>query len=171
MIKIVVTFGIIAGLICGGMFFLQKPEDGLMDFSNGALYGYVTMIIALSTIFFAVKQYRDKYNGGVIKFGKAFVIGLFITLIAGIVYVIAWEIFFTNYVPDYGEQYLTYLEQEMGKDGLSTTEIDTQLAPQREMMLAYQENILMRLGFTFLEIFPVGLVISLISALVFGIFF
>ena len=70
--KIVFTFGIIAGVICGGMFFIMAPADGQFDFENGQLYGYISMIIALSTIFFAVKQYRDKYSDGTIKFGKHF---------------------------------------------------------------------------------------------------
>jgi len=31
MIRIVLTFGVIAGLITGGMFFINAPEDGKMD--------------------------------------------------------------------------------------------------------------------------------------------
>ena len=36
--KIILTFGLIAGLICGGMFFIGHPSDGQMDFENGMLY-------------------------------------------------------------------------------------------------------------------------------------
>jgi len=169
MIRIVLTFGVIAGLITGGMFFINAPEDGKMDFTHGAVYGYITMFIALSTIFFAVKQYRDKYNGGVIKFGKAFLIGLYITLVAGLIYVIAWEIFFNSYAPDFGDQYIAYLEEQMVESGLSPTAIQEQLGQQRKTMDNYQNNIMMRMGFTLLEIVPVGLLISVISGLLFGV--
>lgn len=166
--KIVFTFGTIAGLICGGMFFLNAPDNGEIDFTHGALYGYISMIIALSTIFFAVRQYRDNYNDGQISFVKAFLIGLYITLVASVIYVIAWEIFYKNYAPDFGDQYVQYLEEQMLNEGLSATSIAERVQEQKDMMLAYKENTAMRMGITFLEIFPVGFVISLISAFLFG---
>ena len=153
------------------MFFLNIPEDGQIDFTHGALYGYITMVIALSTIFFAVRQYRDNYNEGKIKFGKAFLIGLYITLTASVIYVVAWEIFYANYAPDFGEQYVRYLETQMIEEGLPEAEIATQLADHEGMMTSYKENTLMRLGMTFMEIFPVGLILSILSGLIFGVFF
>ena len=169
--KIVLTFGIIAGLICGGMFFIMAPGEGeTMDFENGHLYGYITMTIALSTIFFAVKQYRDKYNGGVIKFRKAFLIGLYVTLVAGVVYMIAWEIFTATSDIDFVSQYMDYSKSLLVEQGMSDAEITAELAPQMEMMEKYRTNRPFRMGLTFLEITPVGLLISLISALIFGVF-
>ncbi len=167
--KIVLTFGIIAGLITGGMFFIMSPSDGNIDFENGQLYGYISMIIAFSTIFFAVKQYRDKYNEGVIKFGKAFLIGLYVTLIASVIYVVAWEIYYQKYGGEFVAQYMEYTRSEMSKKGMSETEIAATLAPQLEMMETYKNNSAIRLAITFTEIFPVGLIISLLSALLFGI--
>lgn len=167
--KIVLTFGIISGLICGAMFFIMSP-NGEIDFERGQLYGYTSMVLALSTIFFAVKQYRDKYNNGSIKFGKAFLIGLYITLIAGVVYVIAWEIYYTNYGAGFTDQYVEYTRNKLSDEGMSAEAIEAELAPQLEMMETYQNNSLFRWVITFIEIFPVGLLISLISALIFGVF-
>ena len=167
--KIVLTFGIIAGLICGGMFFLWS-SGGDIDFTNGQLYGYITMFIAFSTIFFAVKQYRDKYNDGTIRFGKSFMIGLYITLIAAVVYVVAWEIYYSNYGTEFVDQYVAFQKTQLANEGLTPAEIDTKLAGQMEMMDTYKEKTFFRMGLTFLEIFPVGLIMSLISAFVFGVF-
>ena len=167
--KIVLIFGIITGLICGGMFFIMHPSDGQMDFENGATYGYITMFIALSSIFFAVKQFRDKHNNGAITFLKAFLIGLYITLIAGLVYVFCWEIYYTNYASDFGDQYLAYMEQKMADGGMSADSIQAELSSTREMMETYSSNRLMRMGMTLLEIVPVGLLISIISGLVYGV--
>lgn len=170
--KIVLIFGSIAGLICGGMFFLMMlSEDAVsMNFEYGELVGYITMVIALSSIFFAVKQYRDNHLDGTIKFGKAFLLGLYITLVASIIYVLAWELYSANFAPDFADKYVENLKIEMTKSGMSETEIETELAPQREMMVRYRDNMAFRMVITFTEIFPVGLIISLICALIFGVF-
>ena len=93
-----------------------------------------------------------------------------ITLVAGIIYVLAWELFLKTSDLDFAGQYMTYLETTLLEEGKSAAEIKTQLASTKEMMDAYKSNVPMRLGLTFLEIFPVGLLISLISALIFGVF-
>ena len=75
--KVILIFGIIAGIIVSAMLFISMA-GGSMDFENGELLGYATMIIALSTIFFGIKTYRDKYLNGSIRFGKAFLMGLYL---------------------------------------------------------------------------------------------
>jgi hypothetical protein len=57
------------------------------------LFGYLVMIIALSMIFLAVRDHRNKNLGGVIKFLPAFGLGLLVSLIAGIAYALGWEIY------------------------------------------------------------------------------
>jgi hypothetical protein len=169
--KIVWTFGIIAGVICGGMFFLNIPEPGEpMDFESGAVWGYVTMIVALSTIFFAVWQYRKNVGADRVGFKKSFLIGLYITLIASAIYVIGWEIYFNLYASDFGEQYVNYQREMMEQEGKAALEIEAILQPQAETMDLYANNFFFRAGMTFLEIFPVGLMVTLIVATLFGVF-
>ena len=164
--KIILTFGIIAGLICGSMFFIGHSETP--DFDNGMIIGYLSMIIALSTIFFATKQYRDKYNDGTINFGKAFQLGIGITLVATVIYVISWEIYYTNFAPDFTDQYLDYMKEGLADQGKTPEEIASEISGTEEMMQNYKDNTLMRLGLTATEILPVGLIITLISSFVFG---
>ncbi len=166
MIKIILTFGIVAGAICGSMFYLTHSDTP--DFESGMWIGYLTMIIALSTIFFATRQYRDKYNNGSINFGKAFQVGIGITLVAALVYVIIWEIYYTNFASDFTDQYLTYMRDGLADQGKTAAEIDSEIAPTVEMMANYKDNMLMRMGMTAMEIVPVGLIITLISSVVFG---
>ena len=169
--RIGLIFGLISGAICGMMFYISTPTDGNFDFEKGHLYGYITMFIALSTIFFAVKQYRDKHLQGDINFGKALLVGLYVTFVAGIVYVLAWEVYFSQHGGDFVEQYTQYMNQQLVDQGLAQEEIDTQLADHTAMMRDYENNTPMRMGFTFLEILPVGVIISLISAGLFGFVF
>ncbi len=170
MTKLVWIFGSIAGLICGAMFFLNHPDEGGEISAYGELIGYVTMIVALAPIFFAVKQYRDQQLNGSIRFGKAFLVGLYITLIASTIYVLAWEVYYLNYGQDFGEIYVEYQRKQMTDQGLSEDQITETLASQQSMMDMYKENRAFRMGVTFTEIFPVGLTISLICGLIFGVF-
>lgn len=170
MTKIVLIFGSIAGLICSSTFFLFILKEGnAVDMENGELIGYTSMIIALSTIFFAVKQYRDKHLDGTIKFGKALLIGLYITAVAGVIYTVSWEIYYRNYGTDFADTYVTQLREGMAADGMTEEAIDEQLASQEAIMQAYKENMAVRMGITFMEILPVGILVSLICALIFGV--
>lgn len=169
--KIVWTFGIIAGVICGGIFYLDIPKEGEpMNFDAGQAWGYLTMIIALSTIFFAVWQYRKTIGNGRIGFKKSFLIGLYITLIASVIYIIGWEVFFNLFASDFGDQYINWQREKMMNEGMSLAEVNGILEPQKENMDLYSNNAPFRYAMTFLEIFPVGLIISLLVATIFGVF-
>ncbi len=170
--KIALIFGLIAGIIPSAMFFIMHNDGGFeaSQMENGQIIGYITMIVGFSTIFFAIKQYRDNELNGQIKFGKAFLVGLYITLVASLVYVVAWEVYSnTLMIGDFSDQYVEYIRGDLAAKGLTEAEIDVELAPQLDMMKLYKENMPFRLAMTFMEIFPVGLIISLISALVFGV--
>ena len=166
MSKIILTFGAIAGLISGGMFFVMHSDTP--NYDSGMIVGYLTMIIGLSTIFFATKQYRDKYNSGAINFGKAFKIGIGITLVATALYVLCWEIYYNTLASDFTGQYLAYLREGMEAEGKTAEAIASELAPTETMMEQYKSNRLIRMGMTSVEIIPVGLILTLISSVLFG---
>jgi hypothetical protein len=163
--KLVLVSGIIAGAIPAIWFLIYKGIGDPDHFENGVYYGYASMILAFSLIFVAVKNYRDKQNGGVISFGKAFRIGLYITLIASAVYVLAWLVNYYYFDSDYLDKYNEYIIQKMKSENASQVAIDKQIADTKEFMELYQNPFFNGL-LTFSEIFPVGLIISLITALI-----
>lgn len=65
MTKIVLIFGLISGVIAGGLMWILMGtvNTGSIDFDNGMIWGYATMIIALSLVFFGIKSYRDNHGG------------------------------------------------------------------------------------------------------------
>ncbi len=164
--KIILTFGTIAGLLSGGMFFLLDPLTSDGDFKGGELFGYATMVIGLSMIFFAIKLYRDKYSGGEVKFGKAFLVGLYISLVACVFYAAGWELYLSTtdagaegFMKVYAEGSLARLKES----GASAEAIEA--ARQKAVTsMEYYRNPFFRFGITMTEILPVGLIISLISA-------
>ena len=165
--KIIWICGVIAGIISvsWGVVCEALLSDSL-SLNTRMIFGYATMILAFSLIFVGIKNYRDTHNNGQITFGKALGIGLLITLIASTVYVVIWMIDFSYFIPDFGEKYQAQAIAEMKASGVSAAEIQKQSAEMATMMAKYKASPTFRAMFTYLEIAPVGIVISLIAALI-----
>ena len=161
--KIIITYGLIAGLLVSALMVVSLPFKESLSMTTGMIYGFATMILAFSLIFVAIKQYRDKYLGGSISFGKAFLIGLGITLITSIFYVVTWEIEFKYFVPEFMEEYTRQSLDTMKEKGMTETELTTAKKEMDAYVVRYQDP-LYRIPVTFTEIAPVGLLISLVCA-------
>lgn len=165
--KTVLVCGIAAGLISTsiyiGLMLLGRAGD--IDFKNGLVYGYTLMILGFSFIFVGTKITRDKHNNGVISFGKAFRVGLYITLVASTVYVIVWLIDNYFFIPDFMEKYSAFMIDKLRASGASQDEIAKETAEMAKMTRMYK-NPFFVIVMTYIEILPVGLLISLISALI-----
>lgn len=164
--KIVLTYGILAGAINAGMAYALTTVfgDELMH-ANAEWVGYTVMIIALAMIFVGVKQYRDRELGGVIKFGRAFLVGLYIALVASVIYVGVWEIYMNTEGEDFIEEYTSSYITQMEEDGATPAEIKEVEAEMDYYKEIYRKPLL-RMLVTLSEILPVGLIIALISAAV-----
>ena len=141
--------------------------NGQMDMSKGEIFGYTNMIIALSMIFFGIRQFRDRHLGGKITFGKAFKVGFLITLIASAIYVLAWMIYYnlSEVAQSFPEQYVAHMKEQWLASGMADNEINEKVTGLQKNMDMYKNPVVMA-GFTLLEILPVGLIITLISALI-----
>lgn len=164
--KIVIVFGIIAGLIVATLMTINVNRSyNSQNFESSMYLGYASMLLAFSFIFVGVKSYRDKHNNGIISFGKAFKIGVLICLIASTFYVVAWLIDYYLFIPDFMEKYAAHVLAEAKRNGESPQEI----ALQAKDMAGYKQmykNPLFIILLTYIEILPLGLVVSLISALI-----
>jgi hypothetical protein len=164
--KNVLIFGLISGLIVTAvMVYSTVACHDNPDFESNMVLGYASMILAFSMIFIAIKNFRDKYNGGVISFGKAFRIGLYITLIASTIYVLVWLVEFYVFIPDFMEKYAAHVIKEKQASGASLQEIQKQTSQMASMQEMYKNPVFVVL-FTYAEILPIGLLIALISALI-----
>ena len=164
--KNVIVFGLIAGFIVSVLMVLSMARCyGDPNLEHSMLIGYSSMVLAFSFIFVGIKNYRDKYNHGSISFGKAFKIGLFISLIASTIYVVVWLIDFYVFMPDFMDRYVAQALREAKTNGASAAEI----AKQTKELAANQQlykNPVMVVLFTYMEILPVGIVVSLVAALI-----
>jgi hypothetical protein len=162
--KIILTYGAIAGFVTiGGVILglaLAKGSESMAFLKD---LGFLVMLASFSLIFIGIKRHRDEDLGGVIRFGTAFSLGLGITLIASVIYMVVWE--FNLMLTDYAfmNDYASSIIADAREAGGSAAQIETLVADMDDMKANYS-NPLFRLPMTFLEIFPVGLLISLISA-------
>jgi Protein of unknown function (DUF4199) len=126
--------------------------------------GYLSMLIAMSMVFVGVKKYRDDQLGGVIKFWKAFLVGLGIAGIACLFYAIGWEIYLAATGSDFMAEYAASAIRDKAASGVSPTELaafKAEMASMAEMCA----NPLLRFLMTLSEIAPVALLVPLVSAL------
>lgn len=165
MTRIVLTYGIIAGLFVSVMLLISFSTNIILTRPYGELFGYTTMIVSLSSIFFAVRSYRDNELGGQITFWTALKMGLFIAFIASTVYVLSWLLISNSVGKDFMANYISQTVEELHQSNLSEQEIQLKINEMEHFQELYKIPIV-KIGITYLEILPVGIVVSLICALI-----
>jgi hypothetical protein len=163
MTRMMLTYGLISGVVVAATITATIIFGGGGGHQSNLWLGYLIMVVALSSILVGVKQYRDKAQGGVITFWKAFLLGLGIAAVAGVAYVLVWETYLAATHYAFMDQYVEATLAAKRAAGVSGAEY-AKLAAEMETMKANYTNPLFRLPMTFIEIFPVGLVIALVSA-------
>jgi len=163
--RIILTHGAIAGAIIIGSMLMTFGLGDREEFSPPpAWIGYLVMIVALSLIFVGIKRYRDRELGGVIRFKTAFLLGLGISLVASVVYVTVWEVYLAVTDSNFIEVYTRWVIADKQAEGVAGEELEALVARMEGLKAMYAKPI-SRMLITFLEIFPMGLIMTLISAL------
>jgi hypothetical protein len=162
MTRTILTYGLISGfVIILGMIgtIVMKGDAPHTD----VWLGYLIMLIGLSSILIGVKQYRDQKQGGVIKFTTAFMLGLGIALAAALAYVLVWEVYLAMTDYAFMDKYAEQMLAAKRAAGVTGAAYDKAVAEMEGMKTMYA-NPLLRLPMTFIEIFPVGLLVALVTA-------
>ena len=161
--KIVLVFGLIAGVVMSAVQLLTLPlqSEGALDHS--LVLGYTIMLVALLLVYFGVRTYRDDVAGGTIGFGRAFLVGMLIASVASICYAAAWGVYYFNFAPDFLDTYQAHALEKARAAGESAESIARQKAEMDEFATRYQ-NPAFNAAVTFAEPLPVALLVSLVSA-------
>lgn len=161
--KIVLTFGLISGVIMSVLMVATMPFADRIGFDYSMVVGYTIMVLAFLLVFFGIRSYRENVGGGQISFGRAFSVGILIVVIASVMYVVTWEILYYNFMPDFADKYTAHLLEKARAAGASAE----QLAAEQEKMNQMKwmlSNPLINGAVAFLEPLPVGLIFTLVSA-------
>ena len=163
--KTVLTFGLISGAVMALMMFATLPFIDRIGFDKGVIVGYTSMVLSFLLVYFGIRSYRENVGGGTVTFGRAFAVGILITVISCICYVVAWEIIYFNFMPDFVAKYAAYMVEKAKASGASPAAIQAKLEEMKKFKVMY-DNPFFNAATTFLEPLPIGLIITLISALI-----
>lgn len=158
--KIILKNGLFGSIIVSAllvfvtMYMKANPEKEV-----NMLIGFAVMILAFFFVALGIKQQREA-NNELISFGKAFMTGFWITFIISTIYVLVWLIIFYNFFPNFAEHYTDMAIAKASPDEVAKVTED--MNSFKEM---YKNPILVIL-FTYMEILPLGIVFSLVSALI-----
>jgi hypothetical protein len=166
--KVVLTFGLLAGGIMAVLVWIVAwlCETEVIAFDRMEFVGYASMLIALSMVFFGIKSYRDNYAGGMISFWKGVQVGLLISLIAGVLYfagAATYNIANPGFQARFLEKYTELRVGQLRSQGAPQAEIDA-VPTEIEFMRKLFANPLLFFAIAMVEILPVGIIVSLVSA-------
>jgi hypothetical protein len=163
--KTVLTFGLISGAISSLLMVATLPFLHKIGFNKGLVIGYTAIVLSFLLVFFGIRSYRDNVGNGQITFAKAFAVGISITLISCLFYVVTWEILYFNFLPDFMNNYGAHMIEKLKASGASPAAVQVQVQHLKNLKEQY-ENPLFNSLMTFIEPFPIGLAITLLSAAV-----
>ena len=161
--KTVITYGLISGAVSAAMMFATVPFLDDIGFDRGAIVGYTAIVLSFLLVYFGIRSYRDNVGGGRITFGRGFAVGILITLISCVFYVAAWEIVYFNFMPDFVEKFTAHAIEKAKAEGASPAALDARMKEMQSFAAMYA-NPLVNAALTFTEPFPIGLLVTLISA-------
>ncbi|MEO8275017.1 MAG: DUF4199 domain-containing protein [Thermoanaerobaculia bacterium] len=160
--RTILKWGLLSGAILGGLMALTIPFADSTG-SHSLIIGYATMVLSALMIFFGVRSYRENAGAGRLTFGRGFLIGAGIAAVAGVCYVATWLILYYNVFPDFYDKYATQMLDRAKASGASAEKL-AGITTQADQIRQISGKPLMIIGMTFLEYFPVGLVVALLSA-------
>jgi hypothetical protein len=163
--KTILTFGLISGAISSLMMVATVPISHRIGMDRGVVLGYTSIVLSFLLVFFGIRSYRDNIGNGQITFLKAFAVGISITLISCIFYVVTWEVMYYNVFPDFWDTYGAHLVEKLKASGASPAAVQAEIQQVKKYKELYR-NPLLNAAMTFIEPFPIGLVVTLISAAV-----
>ena len=162
--RIVLTFGLILGAILSAqMIIMMSMTMNNTSYAGNEMIGYATQVIVYTLVFFGIKNYRDKQLNRFISFGKAFKVGILISLLGSTMYVVSWMIYYFGFATEFADRYAAQVIAEASKKGAAELAATTKDMETFKKM--YSQPIFV-FFITFLEVLPVGIIITLISSLI-----
>jgi len=166
--KYVLVYGSIAGLILAGIlaYMATMSHSTSNDMTMSMIWGFVFFLLPLSLVFVGVRAYRQNVLGGYISFGRAFLCGVCIALVASLFYVASWEVYVNTYASGFIDDYTQCVIDQAKMDGVTGDSLATMTAELQSDAHTYKTNPVYRMSYTIMEVLPLGILISLISALI-----
>jgi len=148
--------GILVSIVMISMLLYMKTYP---DRQPNAAIGFTSMLLVFIFVILGIRKERQ-INNGTITFGKAFLTGVGISFVISTIYVLVWLVIYYNFFPDFMDRY-----SEMVLKNTKPEELAAKVTEMNQMKEWYK-NPLMIILLTYMEIFPLGIVVSFIGALI-----
>ncbi len=142
--------------------FLINPHP--TNFDNQEIIGWVGILLSVVFVYFGVKYYRDKENGGSLRFGEGLKLGLLITIFPALLFGVYSVVYSEVLDPGFMDNYYAWQVAKV-KSSVPAAELQQKLQDmqkEREMF----DSPLIQFVAMFLSVFVVGLIVTVISTLV-----
>ncbi len=163
---IIKKFGSYA-LISGAIIFLCMLYFGKgLDYGTQEFLGYTSIVLSLSFVFFGIKHFRDKENEGKLTFGKALLVGILISVFAGLGIGIVDGFYVSVINPDFFQEYSEASMITLEEAG-ETEKLEDMKAQMKQFENMSPLGLSLFSGaLMFITVVLVGLVMSTLSALI-----
>jgi hypothetical protein len=161
--KTVLIFGLISGAITAGGMLATLPLADAIGFEKGEVLGYTLIVLSALMVYFGVRSYRENVGGGRLTFGRGFAVGILISLLSSACYVATWEVVYYKLMPGFADKYAAHMVEHAKATGASQQKIDETEQKAKQFKQMYDKP-LINIALTFMEVFPIGLVVTLVSA-------
>ena len=134
------------------------------NFDVREVVGWIGIVLSVVFVFFGLKYYRDKHNGGYLGFGEGLKLGLLIVLFPSVVFGL-FNLFYIEVLdPDFLDKYYNYQVEKM-RNSVPAGEFEARLKDVQEDRKMFESSFV-QFAVMFLSVFVVGLVVTIISTLV-----
>jgi hypothetical protein len=163
--KIVLTFGLISGVVSSMMMIGTLPFIDSLGYDKGAIVGYTAIVLSFLLVYFGVRSYRENVGGGAISLGRGLAVGILITLISCGFYVATWEVINFKVMPDFSTKFANAMVEKAKADGATGEALVAREKEAADFKAMYDKP-LVNIAMTFTEPFPIGVLVTLVSAVV-----
>jgi len=161
--KIVLTFGLISGAISAALMAVTTSLISRVGYDKAELIGYTGIVLSALVVFFGIRAWRETVGAGRIGFGRGLAVGLLITTISALCYVAAFQLLYFKLMPGWGDQFVASMIEKEEKAG-ATPERMGKVREQAAMIKRLLDQPLTNAAVSFIEPFPIGVVVSLVAA-------
>jgi hypothetical protein len=162
--KVVLRFSFYSLIVMVGLFVITMAIGKSISFQIQEIAGFVGIILAQLFVYFGIRQYRDQVNNGNLSFGKGLQVGLLIVLIPALLFGLVDVLYSTVINPGFYDEYCGSMLVKM-KATMPAAAYEKQAAIMRDQMTAFKNNPFLQFVAMFFTVFPIGMIITVISSL------
>ncbi|MXZ45272.1 MAG: DUF4199 domain-containing protein [Gammaproteobacteria bacterium] len=164
MFRSVLLLGLVAGVAVAALTLLVTTVgDPTLPTLFSQVVKNLTMATVLFMCLFGIKRVRDRTPGGTISLPEAIVVGFGICALASLIHCAAWELYYFSTDYQFARENSQNLMQRAQLAGASAIEIAELMERNGKIVEAFA-NPFLRITTTYLQMFVIGAVVSLVGA-------